>query len=200
MGIRHSPVGSSSNPPLSSAGLQAWDSDHIGYDLLANDAPNQDFDLSGGGAVTIISKSIPTIVAKDAIWIEYWATILNNSGAGRTYTMGRNLGSFTTSITTGTLTNSATLRLMIHGEMRWSVSATNLSYLMVEDHITITPLASSTNSLTGVTGFPALAWNTNTGNNTGTQTAVLTWTSSAAVATQTLTLHSYKIWRAASAP
>lgn len=158
-------------------------------------APNQNFDLTnggGGGAVTIISQSVSGIAVGDFIEMEVWYSILNNSGATKTYAHSAALGSLGILATEGTtVAASATSRSLRRWHVRFSVSATNLSYGQLSQVATAI-VATDTHAALAV-NLGSQAWDTATDDLTGTQTLAWTVTSSAANTTQTLTLHSYTI-------
>jgi hypothetical protein len=184
---------------FSDAGRAAWDAGHTvsGYqEIIFADSPNQDFDLTNGGAggaVTIISKSITGIAAKDQIILEVSATLLNNSAAGRTYTRAFSLGGLAVSIVDGAAINaSATDRAMRYFSGSFSVSATNLAYATAMPALAYQAVAANTAGSLLAT-LERWGWNTTATDLTGTQTLTFTISSGAVNTTQTLTLHRYII-------
>lgn len=201
LSVTHS---TASDGTFSGTGATAWDAAHTisGHpDIFAADAVNTDFDLTNGGAggaVTILSKSVTGIAAKDQVILEIVYSILNNSAAARTYTPTADLGglSLLTAETT-TVAASATNRSLRMTKVVFSVSATNLTY---GNYSAIACGASPTSGAALNSALSMQSWNSTTSNLTGTQTISFTVSSSSTTTTQTLTLHSYTIKKIASNP
>ena len=182
---------------FSSAGTTAWNADHTGNcEVVASDAPNQDFDLTtagGGGAVTIISESITGITARDQIILEAWVTTLNNSGGATiVYTHTFSLG--TVSVTAvGTVGQAA--HASNRASRKFSACAAVTSSSSASAQVAeVGGNPSAANGAANLGGqFSCQGWNTSGNDATGTQTLIWTVTPSAASGTQTLTLHSYTI-------
>lgn len=178
-----------------------WNAVHVGYpDILFADAPNQNFDLTNGGAggaVTIISESVTGIAAGDFVDLEIFFSILNNSGSSRTYAPILTLGTLVITATDlAAVGASATSRSIRKSTARFSVSATDLAFGQWFQHSTAAAAVDTDVALT--TNLNAAAWDTTTDDITGTQTLSLTVSSNSTTATQTLTLHSYVIRKISS--
>lgn len=161
-------------------------------DIIFADAPNQDFDLTNGGAggaVTIISKSVTGIVAKDSIVIDAYFTLVNNSGSARTYTHSHTLGSMTATAADGATIAASANRSNRQFMVQFSVSATNLAFVLVQPINFAAAAADAAGAAAQAYGI----WDSSTSDLTGTQTVSWTVSSSATTTTQTLTLHSYVI-------
>lgn len=173
-------------------------------DILAADAPGTSFDITNGGAggaVTILSKSITGISAKDQIIIELECTVLNNSGGTVTLTFGGALGTFTFSAadqanSTGSNATSRNVRTV---RIVWGVTSSSLTNLRAQTGWVAAPLAAGTAGALAVQGSRSL-WDTSASDFTGTQTATVTISSSSATATQTLFLIAYTIRKIPSNP
>jgi hypothetical protein len=166
-------------------------------DIVFADSPCQDFDLTaggGGGAVTILSKSITGITAGDTIILDAWYWVFNNSTASRSYTPHITLGGTCDPNSTGNTyaqTNSAVNRLAFHLQLVFSVHTTGLTNSVMNSTAGTVTGAGVLNSLT--TAPSSHCYQTTGSDLTGTQTLLWTVTSSATTATQTLTLNSYTI-------
>mgnify|MGYP001591429441 CR=1 FL=1 len=163
-------------------------------EVVGAGAPNQSFDLTnggGGGAVTIISKSIAGIATGDQLAIEVWYTILNNSGSNALYTTVFSLGGLNmTCADAGNTTASATARASRVSGGMFSISASNLAYAQQSGVGVLTPTAADAGGSLTVAASRQ-GWNTSTSDLTGTQTIVFSVASSTVTTTQTLILHSY---------
>lgn len=170
-------------------------------DILAADAPNSDFDLTNGGAggaVTILSKSIAGIVAKDTVELEIYYTIQNNSGANRTYTPNYSLGTLSVTVAEiGTIAAGAANRAIRTARVSFAISAANLGYAIASIPGSA---AANANTAAAAANSGGAMWNTSTDDNTGTKTISLTMSSNSTTTTQTLTLHSYTIRKISSNP
>ena len=196
------PVGNL-NSGTGASGTTFWRGDGVwatpaggSSDILFAAAPNQDFDITNGGAggaVTLITKSI-TVSAGDQILIEVWLTILNNNGSSAGMTLAGNLGTLTVGTNdAANLGSSATLRTSRHCYAHFAISSNVLGYAQ---------LATTAAAPTGANVQASLQvqpsqqiWNSSTNDNTGTQTLTFTISSNSTTATQTATLHSYVIRR-----
>lgn len=181
-------------------GDQTWAS----LDVIARGAPNSNFDLTNagvGGNVDFFSKSITGIAVGDLILVDLWYTILNNSGAARTYTPTIALGGFTiiNAGTIATVANSATGRAGEHVQIMLAVSATNLTYGQVSQVSSTvgTALTAGTVATLG-TNASFQGYNTTASDMTGTNTFSYGYSSSSTTATQTLTLHGFTIHKGAA--
>lgn len=161
-------------------------------DIIFADAPNQDFDIASVSPVTIISKSVTGIAAKDSIVVDIYYTTVNNSGAARNYTHAAAIGSLSAAAQETNI-NAGTGRVLRHACIQFSVSATNLAFaLFAQLAFGATGVAADT-TLAQSSGNSLGHWDSSTSDLTGTQTISWTVTSTSATATQTLTLHSYVI-------
>jgi len=141
--------------------------------------------------VDLVSKTV-TVTAGDTIEIELTGTILNNSGATRTYTFEAELGAFgVTCIDGTTIAASATNRAPIKLRAVYAVkSTTEAAVTIFAEHSA--PGAADTGLSIATTTYRQ-AWHTSASNLTGSQAVKLRVLSSAATATQTFTVFSYRI-------
>lgn len=173
-----------------------------GDGIIASGAPNQDFDLTNGGAggaVTIISKSIAGIAAGDQVELEAWVTLLNNSGATRAYNPVFSLGGMSAggaefSNTLASASNRATRKWMaVFGV----TSASSAGLVAQELGITSCAAGVTSGNQLGA-GYSMGYWNTSSSDLTGIQTVSVTVASSSTTGTQTLTLVSYVLRKVAA--
>ncbi len=141
--------------------------------------------------VDLVSKTV-TVTAGDTIEIELTGTILNNSGATRTYTFEAELGAFSVTCIDGTtIAASATNRAPIKLRAVYAVkSTTEAAVTIFAEHSA--PGAADTGLSIATTTYRQ-AWHTSASNLTGSQAVKLRVLSSAATATQTFTVFSYRI-------
>lgn len=172
-----------------------WTTVSTSPELIASDAPNTDFDLSAGGSVTILSKSITGISAKDQILVEMNYTILNNSGGPLLYGETIALGSLSDSLNQTNLVASATSRASKNLRCFFGVTSTSLATASHFKMIIGSTAAGSTGS-----GTSQVVWDKSTNDLTGTQTLSIAISTSAAGATQTVTLNEYTIRKISSNP
>lgn len=141
--------------------------------------------------VDLVSQTL-TVAVGDTIEIELTGTILNNSGAVRTYTYEAELGAFGLTCLDGTsVAASATNRSQINIRAVFAVKATNNAAGTVVTQ-RATPAAADVAGSIATTQYRH-TWNTTTSNLTGSQAVKLRVLSSAATATQTFTVFSYRI-------
>jgi hypothetical protein len=164
-----------------------------GAEVIIAAAPNSAHDVSEITDVTIFSVSVPDVVAGDQIKAEVVFTLLNDSGAARTYTRRLEFGSFAQDAAeVATIADSSTGQSPRREFAVLSVSAANLARL---DWTLFGQGTAAAGPAAGqvVTQNTGRLWNTTTSDLTGTITVAFKMRSSNANATQTLTLHSYKI-------
>lgn len=160
-------------------------------------ALNTSIDVNSTTYQTILATSSQTLSVNDTLIIEFWATILNNSGGNRTYSMQVNIGNvavFDTSFSTS-IGSSATARGPVKFKCITSISSTVLWYAFLEliGTVATSSIAAGSNSGLSTQG----AWNTGSNNFTGSQTISVKVKTDSAAGTQTLTLQSYEIRRMA---
>lgn len=159
-------------------------------------APNTNFDVSETSAVTIFTQAVTGIAVGDRIEVEIEYTVLNDSGAARTYTRTLEFDSFSSAFTeTGTVTNHATSRMPRKESAVLSVSEDDKALL--DWHMRGGSVAGAPAIAAG-TGSSYAAfhmWNSTASDLTGSTNVIFKFHSSNVAATQTLTLHSYKITR-----
>lgn len=175
-------------------------------DVFKADAPNSDFDLTNGGiggAVTILSKSITGITAKDGLTLEIWYTMLNTSGGSVNVTPVISLGgvNMNSAGTIVTFLSNATNKTTGHLLAAFSVSASNLTNMNMSLMFPNATSAAGAGAAlgSGVANSQQLH-NTTTTDLTGTQTLLFTLASSSVTTTQTFTLNSWSIRKVSSNP
>lgn len=147
--------------------------------------------------VDLASKTV-TVTAGDTIEIEIIGTILNNSGATRTYTFEAELGAFAVTCVDGTtVAASATNRAPIKIRAVYSVASTTSAGVVVFAE-RAAPGAADTGLSIATTTYRH-AWHTSASNLTGSQAIKLRCLSSAATATQTFHVHSFIVRQYAQA-
>lgn len=161
------------------------------------DAPINAVAANSTTLVDLVSKTV-TVAAGDTIEIELTGTILNNSGATRTYTFEAELGAFGITCLDGTtVAASATNRAPITLRAVFAVkdSSTAAGTLVSQRSA---PGAADTGLSIATTTYRH-AWHTSASNLTGSQAIKLRVLSSAATATQTFTVFSYRVTQHAQA-
>lgn len=161
------------------------------------DAPMNAVNVASVTLVDLVSKTV-TVTAGDTIEIELDGTILNNSGTTRTYTFEAELGAFGVTCLDGTtVAASATNRATIKLRAVYAVKSTTDAGVVIYAE-RATPGAADTGLSIATTTYRH-AWNTSASNFTGSQAIKLRCLSSAATATQTFTIFSYRITQYAQA-
>jgi len=155
------------------------------------DAPMNAVNAASVTLVDLVSKTV-TVTAGDTIEIELEGTILNNSGGTRTYTFEAELGAFGVTCLDGTtVAASATNRAPIKLRAVYSVKSTTEAGVVIYAE-RAAPGAADTGLSIATTTYRH-AWNTSASNFTGSQAIKLRVLSSAATATQTFTVFSYRV-------
>lgn len=155
------------------------------------DAPINAVAVNSTTLVDLVSKTV-TVTAGDTIEIELTGTILNNSGATRTYTYEAELGAFGLTCLDGTtVAASATNRSQINIRAVFAVQATNNAAGTIVAQRAAPAAADVAGSIATTTYRHT--WRTTTSDLTGSQAVKLRVLSSAATATQTFTVFSYRI-------
>ncbi len=155
------------------------------------DAPINAVNAASVTLVDLVSKTV-TVTAGDTIEIELEGTILNNSGAVRTYTFEAELGAFGITCLDGTtVAASATTRAPITLRAVFAVKNSSTAAGTVVAQRAAPGAADS--GLSIATTTYRHAWHTSASNLTGSQAIKLRVLSSAATATQTFTVFSYRI-------
>lgn len=164
-------------------------------EIVKQQATNTDTAINSVTNVTLISENIASVVAGDHIEFEAFATILNTPGL-RVYTFTIEFGSLTLTAVSFTLPAGASSRGVVRISGKCAISATNLAYC--EGHI-LTSNNIAANAAGTIDGSDCpFCWNTTTSDLTGTMAFALKVKSNEASATQTLTLHSYKLHKLSS--
>lgn len=169
-----------------------WDTLASGSSSIAfADAPMSSTAINVTSYTALVSKSV-TVTAGDAFEVEAYGTILNNSGATKTYRWQIALGSFTLEAIDGTtVAASATNRTTFKVKGMFSVASTSSAGATLYTERNAPAAAGAANSIAGTT--LRYAFQTTVSNLTGTQTLELRARSSATNATQTLQLFSWQI-------
>jgi len=153
-----------------------------------------DFAVNSVADVTIVSQAVTGIVAGDQIMVEGFFTILNNSGAGRSYVMTFDWDSlFDIEITSHSVPASATNETPGHFKSLLSVRSTSLAYCVNETRINSSGATASGGDSTQSGGARGQGWGSTATDATGSTTFTFLVRSGSATATQTLRLHSCKI-------
>lgn len=154
------------------------------------DAPMNGVNVASTTLVDLVSKTV-TVTAGDTIEIELEGTITNNSGATRTYTFEAELGAFGVTCVDGTTVPAGTNRAPIKLRAVYAIkSSTDAGVVFYTERAGTTPADTGVSIAT--TSYRH-AWNTSASNFTGSQAIKLRVLSSAATATQTFTVFSYRI-------
>ena len=155
------------------------------------DAPINAVAVNSTTLVDLVSKTV-TVTAGDTIEIELTGTILNNSGGTRTYTYEAELGAFGLTCLDGTtVAASATNRSQINIRAVFAVQASNNAAGTIVSQRAAPAAADVAGSIATTTYRHT--WNTTTSNLTGSQAVKLRILSSAATATQTFTVFTYRV-------
>lgn len=141
------------------------------------------------------TQNVTGVAAGDMLLIDFWATILNNSGAGRIYTFTVDFdGLFDIELSTGSLTNSATLMHPIRIQALLDVRSSSLAYCMASMELQLLAgIASGTDTTAAATHLHAKGWETSGGDATGTVQTQVICRSNNATATQTMRRHHFSI-------
>ena len=145
--------------------------------------------------VTIITRDVTGVAAGTQLIAEAHFTILQTSGATRTYVVTLDFdGLFDVEFTTQPLATSATLAHPFYVRGILDARSTILSYgvFTVEGQIA-TGLASGIDTTTAATHQRGMGWGTSTSDVTGTTTVALLIRSDSAATPQTLRLHHFSI-------
>ena len=146
-----------------------------------------------------LCSKVLTLAAGDQIEIEVAGTILNNSGAVATYRWQLAIGSMTLEIIDGTtVAASATNRAPFHIRARAAVLSTSSAGCTMTTERSV-PGAVNTGLSTAATTI-RMGHQVSASDLTGAQTCELRMRSSTATATQTATVHSWKVTQIPSRP
>lgn len=172
-------------------GDQTWAAPPGGGPTFYGDAPMTAANVASTSLVDLASRTV-TVAAGDTLEMEVHGSILNNSGATRTYTFEAEMGGFNATCQDGTtIAANATNRSPIKLRAVWSIKSTTEAGLLIYAE-RASPVAADTGSSIAVTTYRH-AWQTTASNFTGSQTVKLRCLSSASTTTQTFYVHSWTL-------
>lgn len=164
-----------------------------GSPIIGADAPITPVavNVNSAGAVVLGTKTI-SVSTGDQVEIELIGSFLNNSGGTVTPNVRWTLGSFSTTIADGTTSaTNASNRSVWRIRGNWSVQATNNVIFAGEfRHGTAAAATAAQNTALATNRS---VWNTSTANLTGSVVCEIRMFSTSLTATQTFTVHSWKV-------
>lgn len=146
--------------------------------------------------VTILSQAVTGLVAGDQVIVDGTATILNDSGSSRTYTVTMDWDSlFDIEQSTAGMTNSASSELVVFLHSVLSIRSTSVAYCTnrMETGAAAGSASGADAAVSGVVPLQLLSWGTTSTDATGSTTFDLKVRSTDATATQTFRLHTLTI-------
>lgn len=166
-------------------------------DVKFSDSPNDTVNVNVTvSPAVLVSKSL-TATARDVIEVELWGTLLNNSGAVRTYTprvtwtVGANVLTLTPS-DSATVAASATARMWWRIKAWITVATTSATQGLAESYRASASVAANT-AASPATSSIRHVWNTSSSDLTGSGTLVVDFKSDNTTATQQFTVYGYRI-------
>ncbi len=164
------------------------------------DAPNSTIAVNvlTASAATIISKSI-TYAAGDQVTIRIWGAVLNNTIAGRTYSLIFSLGTLTATLLDNTVVaNSSTSRSARYIEVTFSVASTSSAWLLARQ-LGIPATALGTFGVINA-GYNLMINQHSSSNLTGAQTTSVQMFSDTTATVQSFELHAWTIEKISTNP
>jgi hypothetical protein len=150
--------------------------------------------INNGSDVTIATRNVTDVVAGDQILVEAFFTLLNNSGANRTYVITLDFDSLgDVEFTTPALGASATNEWPCVVQGRFFVASSSSCWAVNTIDMAVAGVASGGDSTVAATHLQAYGWFSSGSDATGTTTVDLKIRSSNATATQTCRLAGFNI-------